>query len=154
MLGRTLRAALLTRCQTARVPSSVLGRPVAPRAQAFSWERSVARRESFLQRPNRQPDAVLWGLLGVNGAVFVAWQVLDTRFMARHFTVSDESLSAGRLHTLVTSSVSHRDGWHLAGNALSLYFFGRERRALPGQQGTTTRRRLRSTRPPRRGTRS
>ena len=120
MLGRTLRAALLTRCQTARVPSSVLGRPAAPRAQAFSWERSVAR------ELDGQPDAVLWGLLGINGAVFAAWQVVDPRLMARHFTVSHDALRSGRLHTLVTSSVSHRDGWHLAGNGLSLYFFGRE----------------------------
>jgi membrane associated rhomboid family serine protease len=86
----------------------------------------VARRESLLQRLDGQPDVVLWSLLGVNGVVFAGWQVLDTRFMARHFTVSDESLRSGRLHTAVTSSVSHRDGWHLAGNALSLYFFGRE----------------------------
>jgi membrane associated rhomboid family serine protease len=66
---------------------------------------------------------VLGCLLGANVLVFGAWQFLDLR---RHFTVSSSALEDGRLHTLLTSAFSHADGWHLAGNMLSLYFFGRE----------------------------
>ena len=40
--------------------------------------------------------------------------------------VSEESLRSGRLHTLCTAAFSHRDAWHLGGNMLTLWFFGRE----------------------------
>ena len=61
-----------------------------------------------------------------NVGVWTLWQTLDQRFMLRHFAVSGQSLREGRMHTLVTSAFSQKDAWHLFGNMLSLFFFGRE----------------------------
>lgn len=34
-----------------------------------------------------RPEKVLWGLIGANVSVYGLWQVADTSFMRRHFTV-------------------------------------------------------------------
>ncbi|KZT12965.1 rhomboid-domain-containing protein [Laetiporus sulphureus 93-53] len=76
---------------------------------------------------------ILWGILGLNGIVFVMWNAAvaqykatgDPRqylYMARNFLVSYENFSAGRLWTLVTACFSHGDITHLFVNAFSLYF--------------------------------
>lgn len=124
MLSRSLRLSSLLKasCRPQHAPPL---RMVPPRARVrHTWE--PARAETLFQRVDRQPDAVLWSIVGANVAVFAAWQVVDPRLMFRNFAVSEESLERGRLHTVVTASFSQRDGWHLGGNMLSLYFFGRE----------------------------
>ena len=67
----------------------------------------------------------MYVLLGVNSAVWLAWQSYP-KFMSEHFLLSLYHLRKGRVYTLVTSAFSHVDGWHLAGNMLALYFFGRD----------------------------
>lgn len=42
----------------------------------------------------------------------------------KHFVVSLESLREGRVWTAVTASFSQSSFGHLAGNMISLYFFG------------------------------
>lgn len=91
------------------------------------------RRESLLQRlfgrgsSGNYDDGqtVLYSLIALNVGIYALWQVNPT-FARRHFVVSAAALADGRLHTLVTSAFSHRDGMsHLAVNMVSLFFFGR-----------------------------
>ncbi|KAK9818662.1 hypothetical protein WJX74_010654 [Apatococcus lobatus] len=73
------------------------------------------------QRPS-SPQNAIYGLIAANVAGFLYWRV-DPRFMARHATVSYSSLADGRIWTLVTAAFSHQDGWHLAANMFTFYFF-------------------------------
>ena len=60
----------------------------------------------------------------MNIAVFVAWNqvgVAQLPLMADHFIVSTESLSSGRMWTLVTTYFSHADATHLLFNMFGLY---------------------------------
>ena len=71
-------------------------------------------------------DRALWGLIGLNGAVYYAWATTeDARFMRKNFMVSEEALARGRWHTMLTSAFSHFDLTHLGVNMIALYFFGR-----------------------------
>lgn len=72
---------------------------------------------------NPSGNTVLWSLIAANGAVFLYWRV-DPYAASKHFVVSLQSLRDGRLWTAITSAFSQHDGWHLAGNMVSLYFFG------------------------------
>lgn len=81
-------------------------------------------------------DTVLYSLIGLNVGVYALWQLApDPSFARRHFVVSAAALADGRLHTLLTSAFSHRDGaTHLLVNMVSLFFFGRAvGRALGGR---------------------
>lgn len=70
-------------------------------------------------------ETVLFSLIGLNVGVYALWQV-NPSFARRHFVVSAAALSEGRIHTLVTSAFSHKEGMsHLLVNMISLYFFGR-----------------------------
>ena len=46
--------------------------------------------------------------------------------MQQNFLVSEESVYAGRVHTIVTSAFSHYNLGHLGANMLALYYFGRD----------------------------
>jgi membrane associated rhomboid family serine protease len=84
---------------------------------------------------NADPEyskAVLPGIILLNGAVYAGWQ-MDPYYMLKHFTVSHDAIMRyGRFYTLFTSTISHKDGWHLFGNMFTLFFFGREAIALLG----------------------
>jgi membrane associated rhomboid family serine protease len=43
--------------------------------------------------------------------------------MARNFMTSLQHIREGRWWTIVTACFSHRDGFHLFGNMVTLYFF-------------------------------
>jgi membrane associated rhomboid family serine protease len=74
-------------------------------------------------------EQVLWALLGLNVAVFVAWTQVRGTFlqllMAEHFVVSVESIARLRVWTLLTAEFSHRDPTHLLFNLIGLWTFGR-----------------------------
>ena len=71
------------------------------------------------------PEYVVYGMMGLNAAVFVAWQLAGPRnFMYAHFCSSYAHLRGGYLHTLLTSSVSHSSLGHLFTNMFTFYFFG------------------------------
>lgn len=61
-------------------------------------------------------------LLGANVVAWINWQ-LDPGFMARNFMTSLQHIREGRWWTIVTACFSHRDGFHLFGNMVTLYFF-------------------------------
>ena len=73
------------------------------------------------------PTRTLYGLMGVNVAVYVLWHVLPASmmpFMSAHFTVSAGRLSQGWVWTLLTSAFSHYDATHLLFNGIALWVFG------------------------------
>ena len=77
--------------------------------------------------------AVLWVLLGLNAAVYVAWQAALRQpgdaavdFMAANFRVSLDLVAEGRVWTLLTCAFSHVDPGHLMLNMLALWVFGRD----------------------------
>lgn len=101
--------------------SAAISRPAASSVyQPFFRAVSVRRRYT----PRIPEETALYGLMGANVAVFLAWRG-DARFMLRHFTTSWDAVREGRLHTLVLSAFSQRDTWHLISNMIGLYFFGR-----------------------------
>ena len=60
--------------------------------------------------------------MGANIVAWINWR-LDPSFMARNFTLSLAHIREGRWYTIITHCFSHRDGWHLASNLITLYFF-------------------------------
>jgi len=86
---------------------------------------------------------LLWGLIGVNVLVYVAWQLAIRQgegsfwveAMADHFLVSLQAMRAGRVWTLLTSAFSHIDPFHLFVNMLALWVFGRDVYRVTGARG-------------------
>jgi membrane associated rhomboid family serine protease len=84
---------------------------------------------------NANPDKVLWAVIGTNVGVFLLWQYAVKsyeqfhdpswlKFMAKNFVSSEEGLMSGRIHTLLTSAISHKSLDHLGINMLVLYSMG------------------------------
>jgi len=68
-------------------------------------------------------------IIGINGVVFVLWQLARSsrdmlEFMAANFLVSAVHLQHGLYWTLLTSVFSHEALWHFAINMIVLYSFG------------------------------
>ncbi|KAJ2776774.1 hypothetical protein GGI15_004741 [Coemansia interrupta] len=81
------------------------------------------------------PEATVYTLIALNGAVFLVWQSALgrersfgdsklTRWMMRNFTTMWVNLSEGRLWTLITPAFSHVEPMHLLVNMFVLYNFG------------------------------
>ncbi|GAM22258.1 hypothetical protein SAMD00019534_054330 [Acytostelium subglobosum LB1] len=71
-------------------------------------------------------NAVIWGLVAINGAIFFLWQDVSNknqRFMYRNFTLSIENCRE-RPWTLITAAFSHKDFPHFIFNMLGLYTIG------------------------------
>lgn len=90
--------------------------------------------QNFRERLDALPTGViLWGVLGINGAVFAAWQYtyLKARstgdmsalvWMHQNFSTGLANLSNGRIWTLLTATFSHQKLDHFLVNAFSYYF--------------------------------
>ena len=88
----------------------------------------LARRgptRGFIALPQGEAAPVIGGLIAANIGVWGMWQTCDHRMMVDHFTTSTDGILR-RPHTLFTAMFSHRDGVHLFGNMLTLFFFGPE----------------------------
>lgn len=89
-------------------------------------------------RGNGNSSFVLYSIIGINMAVYGAWEYAAndrklTRFMHKNFTVSTVGvLNEGLVHTLFTSAFSHRNFTHILANMVTLYFFGSEALLLLG----------------------
>ena len=95
-------------------------------------DRGFNLRRGFSSAYTRLPRTILGFqyyqiLLGANLAVFLLWNsgIVNHNTMLRHFALSKATLAQGNIHTLLTYSISHIDGWHLFANAITLFFFGR-----------------------------
>ncbi|QDZ25160.1 rhomboid domain-containing protein [Chloropicon primus] len=81
---------------------------------------------NFNSRQFDNHETVLYGLMGLNAAVFASWHLFSSSFMLKHFACSTEALRNLRPWTLVTSMFSQFDFSHFAVNMLGLYFWGRD----------------------------
>lgn len=80
---------------------------------------------------SKTQNRVLFGIIGLNVAVFTGWQVAKRSYdrqlysmMINHFTVSPLGVFRhGYLHTLATAVFSHQDMWHLLMNMITFYSF-------------------------------
>lgn len=81
-------------------------------------------------------NTVFWGIIGINGAVFLLWQAASGRarlekdpsalvWMYQNFTNSITNLRNGRFWTIITSTFSHQDVGHIFFNMFTFYFMGR-----------------------------
>lgn len=102
---------------------------------------SVLRRAfSSGPRHNASQSAVksiTWIFLGINTAVFAAWQYADSdmklkRWLFENAILSEQNFRAGRYHTLITSAFSHRELSHFAFNMITLYAFCSFISTVPG----------------------
>ncbi|GAA6013831.1 hypothetical protein JCM10207_008207 [Rhodosporidiobolus poonsookiae] len=141
------------RQQARTLHTSPLARAIKPylgRGRSSYDNRGYGRRPpggGWRERIDRLPEGwILWGLLGINLAVFLVWNYatqLATRFrdaslwraMQRNFTVSWQNLSQGRIWTLVTSAFSHEGTSHILVNCLSLYFLAPAAMSILGNAG-------------------
>ncbi|KIK65483.1 hypothetical protein GYMLUDRAFT_38956 [Collybiopsis luxurians FD-317 M1] len=86
---------------------------------------------------------VFWGIIGINGAVFLMWQFAKNRYqhehdpssfiwMRNHFTNSWRNFSSGRIWTAATAMFSHMTFQHILFNMFTFYFLGRPVLSLLG----------------------
>ncbi|TBU32095.1 rhomboid-domain-containing protein [Dichomitus squalens] len=90
--------------------------------------------QRFRDRLNAIPGNVLfWGIIGLNGVVFVSWQWAWAKYksmgdassyiwMRNHFIASADNIKAGRWYTLLTACFSHADTSHILFNGFTFYF--------------------------------
>ena len=117
----------------------LLGESARIRATLTRHSRTTLRRAFFTRgeprgtydyaphRSTRRNTSVVWGLIGTNVMVYLAWQEPENfRTMKTHFLVSESSLANGYWHTALTAAFSHNSFNHLFGNMFTLYFFGRD----------------------------
>lgn len=87
--------------------------------------RAIVRpKRRFISMPQGDALPVIGGLIGANVGVYAMWQTLPAHTMVQHFTLSRDF--ARNPHTFFTFMFSHRDGFHLFANMLTLFFFGPE----------------------------
>ncbi|CZT15337.1 uncharacterized protein RCC_01200 [Ramularia collo-cygni] len=74
---------------------------------------------------------VLWTMIGLNTAVFGAWQVAEATKnhellgkLHRHALLSQRNIDSGRYYTFVTNAFSHKDLGHFVFNMMALHAFG------------------------------
>jgi membrane associated rhomboid family serine protease len=72
----------------------------------------------------------LWVLIGINMVVFIAARINDNVVMQLGLV---PSLFGERPWTIVTNMFVHYDFWHIFGNMLTLFYFGRALLQLVGQ---------------------
>ena len=70
----------------------------------------------------------IWGVIIANFGIFSMWSISENdrnmySMMRKHFTVSSDGIVLGsRFHTLITSTFSHSNIFHLGSNMLTFYF--------------------------------
>ncbi|EPT02879.1 hypothetical protein FOMPIDRAFT_1160030 [Fomitopsis schrenkii] len=108
--------------------------PPNPPGGSYRPPESEGGWRGFVRWLNELPQsAIIWGILGLNGIVYVMWNWAHVKYrstgdpsgvftMLQNFTVSAQNLSAGRIWTLLTACFSHEDTTHLFVNAFSFYF--------------------------------
>jgi rhomboid family protein len=80
---------------------------------------------------------ILLGLIGVNVAAFIAQLFLDAYqpgFVREYLGLSDRGVHAAYAWQFLTSIFLHDGPWHLIGNLLILYMFGRDVESIIGQR--------------------
>ena len=101
-----------------------------------SWRILARKLSSYSYSGNGNESRIVYGIVGVNTVVFGMWQYAeekaDSRFDYRYLTMMNDNFILsnnnvfvkGKLHTLITSTISHKDGWHFLSNMATLIFLG------------------------------
>jgi membrane associated rhomboid family serine protease len=92
---------------------------------------------SFTRRWTQRPRVILLGLIGVNVIAFVAQLFLDAYqpgFVREYLGLSDQGVHAAYGWQFFTAIFLHDGPWHLLGNTLVLYLFGRDVESIIGQR--------------------
>lgn len=72
---------------------------------------------------NRHPDHLVYGLIGINAAVFGLWRVPKFwRVLSRYALLEKDAMYSK--WSMVGSAFSHQEFWHLGVNMIGLYSFG------------------------------
>lgn len=101
------------------------------------WRVNNQRRD-WSNNPIFEGQNVLYMIIGSNVAVYCIWQYAEQnrklkQFMIQNFMLSSYGvLQQFRIHTLITSVFSHRDGWHILSNMVTLYFFSQQSLGILG----------------------
>ncbi|EIW62087.1 uncharacterized protein TRAVEDRAFT_163861 [Trametes versicolor FP-101664 SS1] len=91
------------------------------------WQRLRARINAI------PSNYIFWGIIGLNGLVFVSWNLAWAKYQStgdassylwlrRNFTSSAENMQGGRWWTVVTSCFSHESSMHILFNGFTYYF--------------------------------
>jgi rhomboid family protein len=92
---------------------------------------------SFTRRWTQRPRVILLGLIGVNIVAFVTQLFLEAHqpgFVREYLGLSDRGVHAAYGWQFFTAIFLHDGPWHLAGNTLVLYLFGRDVESIIGQR--------------------
>jgi membrane associated rhomboid family serine protease len=92
---------------------------------------------SFTRRWTQRPRVILLALMGVNVGAFVAQVFLDAYqpgFVREYLGLSDQGVHAAYGWQFLTAMFLHNGPWHLIGNILILYLFGRDVESIIGQR--------------------
>jgi len=85
----------------------------------------LADRDYMRDEPRRWRWSASVVLMAVIGAAFVLQQIPSVDFIYERLALSAEGLRAGCVWQLLTFQFLHAGVWHLAGNLLGIWFFGR-----------------------------
>jgi membrane associated rhomboid family serine protease len=92
---------------------------------------------SFTRRWTQRPRVILLGLIGANVIAFVAQLFLDAYqpgFVREYLGLSGQGVHAAYGWQFFTALFLHGGPWHLLGNMLVLYLFGRDVESIIGQR--------------------
>ena len=92
---------------------------------------------SFTRRWTQRPRVILLALIGVNVGAFVAQLFLDAYqpgFVREYLGLSERGVHAAYGWQFLTAMFLHNGPWHLIGNILILYLFGRDVESIIGQR--------------------
>ena len=81
-----------------------------------------------VRRPVYGSKIYIWSLIGLNASVFLAWNASRSDPRLYHFLretclISVDKIKSNRYYTLLTSTVSHQEPFHLLSNMYTLYLF-------------------------------
>lgn len=80
---------------------------------------------------NRNPRHLVYGIIGINAAVFGVWQVPKYwRLLSRYALLEKDSMYSK--WSIIGSTFSHQEFWHLGVNMLGLYSFGSSLASIVG----------------------
>lgn len=102
-----------------------------PSFSADTLRRAYHSSPEAAYRGYKSTNNVVWTLIGLNTAVFAAWQIADyTRNrdlltkLHMHAVLSQGNLDAGRYYTFITSAFSHKSTTHFVFNMVRYSIVG------------------------------
>ncbi|KAJ4472276.1 hypothetical protein J3R30DRAFT_3524204 [Lentinula aciculospora] len=113
------------------------GRARPPLSRSHGYGRGRGSKRNPFDFLDQIPESfVFWGIIGLNGAVFIMWQLAQKRYeierdpgsyiwMQKNFTSSWSNFASGRIWTAATAMFSHQGFQHILFNMFTFYFLAR-----------------------------